>query len=78
MEEKKTIDLEELKAFAFDVLGDFMPERAYMIEELLRNRVAVIIRYSGLVEAPMSIVREEWERQTAGTKFENVELFAPV
>lgn len=64
----------ELKQFAFDVLGDFMPERAYQITEM-RGKPVVVVLYGGLVRAPKEVVFDEWNRAKAGTEFEAVSLF---
>ena len=64
----------ELKQFAFDVLGDFMPERAYEITEM-RGKPTIIVLYKGLVQAPKEVVFDEWNRAKAGTEFEDVSLF---
>lgn len=64
----------ELKQFAFDVLGDFMPERTYEITEM-RGKPAVIVLYKGLVQAPKEIIFDEWNRAKAGTEFEDVSLY---
>ncbi len=69
------MDMNKLKQFAFEVLGDFMPERAYTIQEMSRGRVAIVVIYGGLVEAPAEIVREDWNNAKAGTEFESVALY---
>lgn len=69
---------QELRDFCFDVLQDHMEERAYTIEQDRKGNWRVLVLYSGLVYAPMCVVREDWERNTKGTKFENVSLFLPI
>lgn len=64
----------DLKQFAFDVLGDFMPERAYQITEM-RGKPVIIVLYKGLVQAPQEVIFDEWNRAKAGTEFEEVNLF---
>ena len=72
------ITKENLKEFAFDVLGDFMPENAYSVEEPRPNKWAVFVNRPALMAAPKEVVRDEWNRATFGTKFENVGLFIAI
>jgi hypothetical protein len=65
---------ENIEQFCFDVLGDFMPERAYEITEM-HGKPVVIVLYKGLVQAPKEIIFDEWNRAKAGTDFEEVSLF---
>lgn len=64
-----------LKEFAFDVLGDFMPERAYNITEV-HGKPAVVLLYPAMCSAPIKFVRETWAIETRGTAFESVPLYA--
>lgn len=72
------ITKDELVKFTFDVLGDFMPQNAYSIEEVKPNRWAVFVGRPALMSAPKEVVRDDWNRQTSGTKFENVGLFIAI
>lgn len=64
-----------LKEFAFDILGDFMPERAYNITEI-HGKPAIVLMYPALCTVPTIIVRETWVKETKGTAFENIPFYA--
>ncbi len=69
------LTMEQVKNFAFDVLGDFMPTNAYEVEQDRRGRFQIFVTRPKLMAAPKEVVQEDFARAKAGTEFENVSLF---
>lgn len=63
----------EVRDFCFDVLGDMIdPKKDIMIQEVRGEFRVIVLRTHGL---PASVIRDEWDQFTKGTKFEKVALF---
>lgn len=71
------MDIEKLKFFCFDVLGDLMDPEAYEIKEIKGHGYCVIVLYPGLIAAPKSIVYKKWNEAKKGTEFESIGLYMP-
>lgn len=66
---------EKLEFFCFDVLGDHVDPKNIRVEQDRKGELRVIVLRSPYV--PVSFLQEEWDRQVAGTEYENIPLFLP-
>ena len=57
-----------LKDFCFDVLGDFVS----MDSVIIQNNRVIVLRHGSI---PADVIRDEWDRKSKGTEFENISLF---
>ena len=71
MEETTKITIDEVKDFAFDVIGDMVdPKNITVIAD--DKKIVVLVGRSFI---PRELIFDEWETKTKGTRFENVPVY---
>ena len=67
------MDETKLEMFAFDVLGDIIPIRAYTIIRLSNNGYAILVN-TARIGVPIDMVITEWNNSKKGTEFEGINI----
>lgn len=67
------MEMTKLEFFAFDVLGDFLPLRAYEVTNV-HGRDVILVN-TARIGVPIDFVHDEWNNAIKGTEFENVRLY---
>lgn len=69
------MEQKDLEFFCFDVLGDHVNLKDIRIEQDRKGAFRVVVLRSPYVST--NLLRDEWDRQVAGTEFEKIPLFLP-
>lgn len=67
------MEMTKLEQFAFDILGDLIPIRAYKIINFRGQDIVLV--HIARIGVPTDFVRDEWNNAIKGTEFENVALY---
>lgn len=67
------ITYEELSEFVFDVLGDLVSPEDVEIEESTEGWRVIVLAHRAVTR---EVIFEDWIKNTKGTKFESVPVYA--
>lgn len=67
------MEMTKLEMFAFDVLGDLIPIRAYEVTDVHGHDVILV--NTARIGVPIDMIHDEWKHAIEGTEFENVVLY---
>lgn len=69
------MEQKDLEFFCFDVLGDHVNLEDIRIEQDRKGALRVVVLRSPYVST--KFLKDEWNRQVAGTEYQNIPLFLP-